>query len=203
MVGHEEAVEPRDQVEALIHEGNVAAWHARSGDRDVAQENPVADDSDDGCDDLGADALVPYVEKADDEIADGDALEDSIDAEMIEREERKAVDDAAEREDDESPLHGVAGKLGARCSALDAGMKGEHDGGADDEDKGGEDEVGGGEAVPLGVVHEVPGAGAAVVVDHDHEGDGDAAEYVKREQALWGRGGGCRICAGGGARGGR
>ena len=34
------------------------------------------------------------------------------------------------------------------------------------------------------MIHESPGTGATVVVDHDHEGDGDAADDVECEDAL-------------------
>ena len=34
------------------------------------------------------------------------------------------------------------------------------------------------------MIHESPGTGATIVVDHDHEGDGDASDYVEGEEAL-------------------
>ena len=72
----------------------------------------------------------------------------------------------------------------ARGAFGQARVEGEDDGDADDEDEGGKDQVGGREAVPVGVIHEVPRTGAAVVVHHDHEGDGDAANHVEGEKAL-------------------
>src|SRR6266700_3510194 len=78
--------------------------------------------------------------------------------------------------------------MGTRCPAGQARFEGEDYGDTDDEDKCGEDEIGWSEAVPVGVIHEVPGAWAAVVVNHDHEGDGDASDHVEREKSLHGSG---------------
>jgi hypothetical protein len=55
---------------------------------------------------------------------------------------------------------------------------------ADHKEKRGKDQIGGRESVPRGVVHLRPCALAAGVVHHDHEGDGEAAQHVKRKQAL-------------------
>ena len=96
----------------------------------------------------------------------------------------KIVDDDAEEDEDDGADDGVLCELGAGGAFGEARVEGEDDGDADDEDEGGEDEVGWSEAVPVGVIHESPGTGATVVVDHDHEGDGDAADHVEGEDAL-------------------
>ena len=103
---------------------------------------------------------------------------------MDEFEEREAVDDDAEEDEDEGADDGVLCEFGSRVAFGNARVEGEDDRNADNKDECGEDKVGGGEAVPVGVIHEVPRAGATVVVDHDHEGDGDAADDVEGEDAL-------------------
>ena len=99
-------------------------------------------------------------------------------------EEGEAVDDNAEEKENDGADDGVPGEFGARGAFGQSRVEGEDDGDAHDEDKGGKDQVGGREAVPVGVIHEAPRAGASVVVDHDHEGDGDAAHDVEREEPL-------------------
>ena len=136
-------------------------------------------------------ASVPEIEEAGDQVADGDALQDAVDAPIAWSEVGRMVDNGAEVIDHKSEAKegggaadGLHSELGAGDAFGETGLEGEDDGGSDDEEEGGEDEVGGCESVPLGVPHEPPGAGlAGIVVDHDHEGDGEAAEDVKGNEA--------------------
>ncbi len=93
-------------------------------------------------------------------------------------------------------------KLRACGSSCQPRFKGKHHRNPDHKCEGREDQVGRGQAVPFGVIHEVPRAGAAVVVHHDHEADGDAADHIEREQpAERRRRGGCLSQGGRGCRG--
>ena len=86
-------------------------------------------------------------------------------------------------------------RIAARCSVCHASCarvaprssrasKGKHNRHAHHKNKRGKHQVGRRQAVPVGVVHKVPRAAAAVVVHHDHERDGDAAQHIEREQPL-------------------
>ena len=90
----------------------------------------------------------------------------------------------AQEEQDRGPLQRVSGQLSARGAASQPRLKGKDDRSAHNKNKAGIDQIRGGDAVPLGVIHEAPGAGAAIVVHHDHEGDSKAAQHVQREQPL-------------------
>ncbi len=101
-------------------------------------------------------------------------------------------------EDEEGATDDVEGEGSLRCSAGEAGLHGEDDGGSDEEEEVGKDEVREGEAVPGGVVELGVGVGpVAGVVDEDHEGDGEAAEDVDGEDTWWGRDGLRWDCGGG------
>ena len=67
-------------------------------------------------------------------------------------EEREAIDDDAEEDENEGADDGVLRKLGARVALGNACMEGKDHGDADDEYECGEDQVGGGKTVPVGVM---------------------------------------------------
>ncbi len=162
-----------------------------AGDGNEAHEDPIADETGDGECGFVLPRGAVDVEDADEEVADGDAREDSIEAHGGEMEEGEAVDEEAEQKEDDGAADGVEDEGGFGVAFGEAGLRGEDGGDADEEEEGGEDEVGGGEAVPVGVLHGPVGLVAAVVVDHDHEAEGEAAEDVDGEPAvLFGDGGG-------------
>jgi hypothetical protein len=65
VIRHDMAVNPRDQVQALIHERNIAAWHPGTGYGNPSEQNPIANERSHEGRDLGAYALVPQVEETD------------------------------------------------------------------------------------------------------------------------------------------
>ena len=193
--GVEAAVEPGGEVVVGIEDGHGVGGDAEAGDRHEAHEGPVADEQrgGDGGERAGAVARVPdgEADEAGDEVADGDAGEDSEDAQVGEVEVGERAEEQFDGEDD-------GGRGGTTCRARvrlaaypecrqgygRCGRDGKDDGDADEEEEVGEDEVGEGEAVPFGVVElgvdVVPVAG---IVDEDHERDGEAAEDVDGEDA--------------------
>ena len=184
VMGEEVAVDPRDQVLIHVHEGHVPARHAHARDRHPAHQHPVAHQRNAQRQPLGGRALVIEIKQAHDEIAHRQPLQHPVEAHVREMEEREAVDDDAEDDEDDGPLRGMFRQHALWRSARQPRAESKHDRHPDDEGERGKDEVGGGEAVPFGVIHEPPRAGASVVVHHDHEGDGDAADHVEREQPL-------------------
>ena len=80
--GVEGAVEPGGEVAVGVEEGDVVGGDAEAGDGDEAHERPVADEDGRGEGERGCgDAAGEEAEEADDEITDGDAGEDAVDAE--------------------------------------------------------------------------------------------------------------------------
>ena len=155
-------------------------WRAVSGNRNEAHQYPVADEYGDYERDLAAPPRAKDIERGDDEIADSDAREDSVEAHGVEMKVREAVDDDAEEKQDDRAAKGVEKERLARRSAGEPGSGGEDGGDTDQKEEGGEDEIGGSEAVPHCVFERPVGAAAvAVVVDEDHEADGEAAEEIE------------------------
>jgi len=186
------AVKPGGEVRVLVEEWDLVGGDAVAGDRDEAHEDPIAEETGDGEDELVLPRRAVEIEDGHDEIADGDARKDSVKAHGVEMEEGEAVDEQAEEKEGDGSANGVEEKRGFAVAFGETRLRGEDGGDADEEEEGGEDEVGGGEAVPVGVLHGPVGVVAStVVVDHDHEADGEAAEDVDREPAvLLGDGGG-------------
>jgi hypothetical protein len=66
----------------LIHERNIPSRHSGAGHGNPAKQNPVANQRRHQRRDFGADALVPKIEETDEQIAEGDALQDAVDAQV-------------------------------------------------------------------------------------------------------------------------
>jgi hypothetical protein len=160
------------------------AGHAHSGNGNPTDENPITDETTEEGDPFARDALIPQVKEPDGKIADGDPLQHAVEAHMRKVKVGEAVDDDTEQNQDNRADDRVLRKLRARCTPGEACVGREDDGDTNDEDERGKDQVSGCEAIPVGVVHEVPRARAAIVVDHDHEGDGDAADHVEGKKSL-------------------
>src|SRR5881275_3012026 len=124
MVGKETAVDPGDEILGHVHEGDVAAWHADPGDRNPAEEDPVANEAAGEGDPFGGGALVPEIEETDDEVADADPLQHAVEAHVNEMEVGEAVDDDAEEDEDDGADDGVPGELSARCALGEARVEG-------------------------------------------------------------------------------
>jgi len=168
----------------LVHEGDVAAGHACAGDGNEAEERPIADEE--GGDDADEDGHTRFEfhggeeNEAGAEIAEGDAREDSVETHGVEMKVREAVDDDAEKKQDDRAAKGVEKERLARRSAGEPGSGGEDGGDTDQKEEGGEDEIGGSEAVPHCVFKRPVGAAAvAVVVDENHKADGEAAQEIE------------------------
>jgi len=84
---------------------------AESGDGHPAHDDPIADEGADEDDCFALPAAIPQVEEAGDQVADGDALKDAIDAQGSERKVGKAVDDQAEAEEDCRAFYGLPGEF--------------------------------------------------------------------------------------------
>jgi hypothetical protein len=121
------------------------------------------------------------------EIAEGDAGEDSVEAEVSEVEVGEGGEKELDGEERGGSAEDVSGEGELAVAAIHAALEGEDGGDADDEEEVGEDEVGEGEAVPGGVVElRVDVGPVAGIVDEDHESDGEAAENVYCKDALRG-----------------
>jgi len=166
---------------------------ARARHGNPLYEHPVTHQYQCQSSNFGPHALVPQIEQSDQKVADGDPLQDSIEAHVSEMKMRKAVDDDPEQEQNAGSLCRVQRQLGARGSPGQPCLIGEDNGSANDKQKGWEHKVGGRQTVPFGVFHLGPCGRASVVVDHDHEDDGDAAQNVERQQAFERRGSGRRV----------
>src|ERR1019366_5227333 len=118
-------------------------------------------------------------------VADGDAGEDSVDAEVGHVEVRECGEEHLDGEDGYRATEHVEGEHALGVAAGDAGLKREDDGRADEEEEVGKDEIGKGESIPFCVIElRVDVAPVAGIVDENHEGDGEAAEDVYRKDAL-------------------
>src|ERR1039458_7034972 len=187
-MGHEKPVEPGRQVQILIHEGNIAPRHAGSRHRNPAQQNPVAHQRRRQRRHLGPHPLVPQIKQTHRQVADRNPLQDPINPQVVELEERKPVHHNPQQKQDSRPPRRVPGQLRPRRPASQPRLKRKHDRRPRHKHKRGKHHVGRRQPIPRGVVHKAPRPGPAVVVHHDHEGDGDAAQHVQREQPLHGRG---------------
>src|SRR5581483_5976675 len=90
------AVEPGHHVGVFVEQRDVAAGNAITGDGNVTHDDPVADESADEDHDFAGGAAIPQIKEAGDEIADGDALQHAVDAQVSPGEGGKAVDEEAE-----------------------------------------------------------------------------------------------------------
>jgi len=184
--GADGTVKPSGEVSVLIEDGNVMGWRADARDGNEAHEDPVADEECCGDREQGAGALGNETDESGGEVAEGDAGEDTVDAEVGVVEVGEGGEEHLDCEDEEGTTEDVEGEGLLRVSPRDAGLKGEDDGGADEKEEVWEDEVGEGEAVPRGVIELGVGVGpVAWVVDEDHEGDGEAAQDIDGEDADW------------------
>ncbi len=142
------AVEPGGEVAVGIEEGKVVGGDAEAGYRYKAHECPVADEQRGRDDDQSSRALGDEADEAGDKVAESDAGEDSVDAQVGVVEVGKAVRSILMREDEDGRRRMWRARAFFESPRRGAGLKREDDGGADEEEEVGEDEVGEGEAVP-------------------------------------------------------
>ena len=83
---------------------------AEAGDGDEAHERPVADEEGGGDGEQGAGALGGEADEAGDEVAEGDAGEDSVDAEVGVVEVGIEAEEEVEGEDDGGAAEDVEGE---------------------------------------------------------------------------------------------
>ena len=114
VIGKDVAIDPGGQVLGHVHERNIAAGHAHPGNRNPADQHPVAHQRSHQRRRLGPGAAVIEIEKAAHEIADRQALQHPEEPHMRQVKEREAVhEDAEEDQDDrraapcESPVRGA------------------------------------------------------------------------------------------------
>ena len=91
VMGEHVLVNPVDDVDVGIEKGDIAPWQPGARHRNPAHQNPIAHQQGYECGNLGPHTAVPKIKQGDHQVADGETLQDAVDAHVFKTEERKAV----------------------------------------------------------------------------------------------------------------
>src|SRR5271157_385923 len=95
------SVDPSDEIAVAVKEGNVVSGKAVTGDGHETHQDPVSAERSDYDRGHAAPSWTNEVKRSDDEVADRDPRKNSINAQRVQAEVRKAVHQQSQQKDDD------------------------------------------------------------------------------------------------------